>query len=154
MRTVGLFGMLGLVLLGGAAACGGGDQAGEQPAAGTDAAAPAAPAAGTPQLANVQLPAGVTQEMVQQGQQLYGTVCVACHGANGVGTPIAPALNDNQWINISGQNYDEMVQVITTGVLQPKQHPGPMPPKGGGTFNDEQVRALAAYVYALSHTNP
>jgi mono/diheme cytochrome c family protein len=25
-----------------------------------------------------------------------------------------------------------------------------MPPMGGGSFTDEQVRAIAAYVYALS----
>jgi mono/diheme cytochrome c family protein len=26
-----------------------------------------------------------------------------------------------------------------------------MPPKGGGSFDDQQVAAIAAYVYALSH---
>jgi len=96
------------------------------------------------------LPAGVTQEMVDEGQQAYGTTCTACHGANGIGTPVAPALNDNQWINISGQ-YPEIVQVITNGVPNPKEHSGAMPPRGGGNFSDEQIRALAAYVYALSH---
>ena len=80
----------------------------------------------------------------------YGTVCVACHAANGTGSAVAPALNDNQWINISGQ-YPEIVQVITNGVPVPKEHPGPMPPKGGGSFTDPQIRAIAAYVYALSH---
>ena len=103
-----------------------------------------------PQLANVTLPAGVTPAMVEQGQQNFA-LCAGCHGANGAGTPIAPALNDNQWLNISGNDFDELVQVITTGVPQPKQYPAGMPPKGGGAFTDEQVRALAAYVYALSH---
>lgn len=97
----------------------------------------------------VNLPAGVTQEMVDNGQQLYGTVCAACHGQAGAGGPIAPALNDAQWINISG-NYDDIVNVIHTGVPNPKQYPGAMPALGGGNFNEEQVRALAAYVLALS----
>lgn len=101
-------------------------------------------------LVATNLPAGVTQAMVDQGQQAYGTVCVACHGPNGTGSPAGPALNDNQWLNITGQ-YPEIVQVINNGVPNPKEHPGAMPPKGGGNFNDEQVRALAAYVYALSH---
>lgn len=95
-------------------------------------------------------PPGVTQAMVEQGAQQFGTVCSACHGAGGAGTPAAPELNDNQWINISG-SYEELVSVITTGVPNPKQYPGAMPPLGGGSFNEEQVRAIAAYVFALSH---
>lgn len=107
------------------------------------------PAAGA-RLVATNLPAGVTQEMVDQGQQSFGTVCSACHGANGTGTPAGPALNDNEWLNVTGQ-YPEIVTVINTGVPNPKQFPGAMPPKGGGNFTDEQVRAIAAYVYALSH---
>jgi mono/diheme cytochrome c family protein len=96
------------------------------------------------------LPAGVTQAMVDQGQDQYGTVCAACHGQNGTGSPAAPALNDTQWLNISGQ-YPEIVAIINDGVAAPKQYPGIMPPKGGGSFDDAQVRAIAAYVFALSH---
>ena len=95
------------------------------------------------------LPQGVTQEMVDQGQELFGTVCSACHGQNGVGSPAGPALNDGEWINISGQ-YPEIVTIINTGVQSPRQFPGMMPPKGGGAFDDQQVAAIAAYVYALS----
>lgn len=105
--------------------------------------------AGGARIVAANLPAGVTQAMVDEGQDLYGTVCVACHAAGGAGGPVAPALNDNRWINISGA-FPEIVAVINTGVPNPKEHPGPMPPKGGGSFTDEQVRALAAYVYALS----
>ncbi len=111
----------------------------------TQAPPPAAPA----DMA-AALPPGVTVDMVREGEQLFGTVCVACHGAGGTGTPLAPALNDDQWLNIDG-SYEGMVQVIQTGVNPPKQHPAPMPPMGGGNFNAEQVRSLAAYVYSLSH---
>lgn len=114
---------------------------------------PARPLAGgagasVPTLAS--LPSGVTQEMVEQGAELYGTVCSACHAAGGAGTPAAPALNDGTWLNISGE-YEEIVTVIRTGVASPVQFPAAMPPMGGGSFDDEQMRALAAYVYALSH---
>lgn len=95
------------------------------------------------------LPAGVTQAMVDEGQNLYGTVCVGCHGPAGAGSPAAPTLNDAQWINITGA-YPEIVTTITNGVPKPKQHPGAMPPRGGGSFDDAQVKALAAYVFALS----
>ncbi|HEX6039987.1 cytochrome c [Longimicrobium sp.] len=96
------------------------------------------------------LPGGVTQAMVDQGQDLYGTVCAACHGQGGAGSAAAPKLADNQWLNISGQ-YPEIVTLINNGVPAPKQYPGMMPPKGGGSFDDAQVRAIAAYVFALSH---
>ncbi|CAN5335498.1 hypothetical protein BH23GEM4_BH23GEM4_16790 [soil metagenome] len=98
-------------------------------------------------------PAGVDQAMVDQGQQLYGTVCVACHMPGGVGGPVAPALNDDEWIWIDG-SYPEIDRIIAAGVPQPREHPGAMPPLGGGSFDAEQVRALAAYVYALSNPAP
>lgn len=107
-------------------------------------------AGAVPQLAAGAAPAGVTQAMVEQGAQNYATVCTACHGAGGVGSPAAPALNDAEWLHISG-NYEEIVTIILNGVAQPKQYPGAMPPRGGGPFTDEQVRAIAAYVFALSH---
>jgi mono/diheme cytochrome c family protein len=96
------------------------------------------------------LPQGVTQAMVDEGQDQYGTVCAACHGQGGTGSAAAPALNDAAWLHISGQ-YPEIVTIINNGVANPKQYGGIMPPKGGGSFDDAQVRAIAAYVYALSH---
>jgi len=106
-------------------------------------------AAAVPTLA-AGAPAGVTQEMVEEGAQLFGTVCSACHGPGGAGTAAAPSLNDGQWVNISG-SFEDIDRIIHTGVPAPVEHPAPMPPLGGGSFNDEQVRALAAYVFALSH---
>lgn len=102
-----------------------------------------------PQLA-AGAPAGVTQAMVETGAQQFSTVCGACHGGGGVGTPAGPPLNDAQWLNISG-TYDEIVGIINSGVPNPKQYPAAMPPRGGGPFNEEQVRAIGAYVFALSH---
>jgi mono/diheme cytochrome c family protein len=96
------------------------------------------------------LPAGVTMQMVQQGRQLYGTVCVTCHGQDGAGTQFAPALDDAQWIDIGGE-FAQIVNVIRTGVLQPRQLPSPMPPMDAADFTNDRVRALAAYVYSLSH---
>jgi mono/diheme cytochrome c family protein len=95
-------------------------------------------------------PAGVTQAMVEDGSKLFANPCSACHGPAAAGTPAAPSLADAEWLNISG-SYDEIVQTIHTGVPKPKAHPGSMPPLGGGSFTDDQVRQLAAYVFALSH---
>lgn len=114
-------------------------------------ALPGAGPGGVPVLAAAAAPAGVSQEMVAQGAELYAGVCSACHGPGGAGTPAAPALDDDAWINVSG-SYDEIVTIIQTGVPAPREHPAPMPPLGGGSFNDEQVRAIAAYVFALSNS--
>lgn len=118
----------------------------------TAAAAPAAAApagqAAAPK-AQVTLPAGVTQAMVDEGKTVFGSSCFACHGQEGAGGPLAPKLADNQWLNIGG-SYDEIVQVVNNGVPQPKQHPAPMPPKGGAPLTDQQVRAVAAYVFSIS----
>jgi mono/diheme cytochrome c family protein len=95
-------------------------------------------------------PAQVTTASVEEGQRLYGTVCFACHGQNGVGTPAGPALVDTNWLNIDG-SFESIVAVIQNGVLQPRQYPGAMPPGGGGSFDAQQLEALAAYVFALSH---
>lgn len=105
--------------------------------------------AATPVIAT-SLPTGVTQEMVNEGQELFGTVCVACHGAGGAGSTIAPPLNDDDWLNVSGE-YEEIITIINNGVAQPVEYPAPMPPQGGGNFTDDEVQALGAYVYALSH---
>jgi mono/diheme cytochrome c family protein len=105
------------------------------------AAAPAVPAGAPPQ---------VTTASIEEGQRLYGTVCFACHGQNGIGTAAGPALNDTDWINIDG-SFASLVDVIRDGVMQPRQYPGAMPPGGGGSFDQQQLEALAAYVLALAH---
>lgn len=106
--------------------------------------------AGAARVVATNLPQGVTQEMVDEGQQLFGTVCSSCHGQNGVGSPAGPSLNDSGWIQIGGQ-FEEIVAVINNGVPTPREFPGVMPARGGGSFDEAQVRAIAAYVYALSH---
>lgn len=112
----------------------------------TKAAAPAPQAAPA---AQVQLPAGVTQAMVDEGKKIFDGACFACHGQGGAGGPLAPKLADKEWLNIDG-SYDAIVNVVSKGVPQPKQFPAPMPPKGGAAISDEQVRAVAAYVYSIS----
>ena len=82
--------------------------------------------------------------------QVAGGTCTACHGQDAKGTAVAPNLTDSQWLNGDG-SYDFIVKTVTTGVPKPKEHPAPMPPKGGATLTDDQVKAAAAYVYSLSH---
>ena len=109
--------------------------------------APTTPAAGgggapTPQ----QVALG---DSIFHGQVASGT-CTACHGQDAKGTAVAPDLTDATWLNGDG-SYQFIVTTVTNGVPKPKEHPAPMPPKGGATLSDDQVKAVAAYVYSLSH---
>lgn len=110
--------------------------------------APAAPAATTQTPG--PLPAGVTQDMIAQGQQIFTSTgnCYTCHGPDAKGTQLAPNLTDSEWLNITGK-YDEIVKTVHTGVPQPKQHPAPMPAMGGAQLSDDQVKQVAAYVWSL-----
>lgn len=111
----------------------------------------AAPPAAAPSLASVDLPEGVTQEMVEAGDEVFnrGSTCFSCHGAQGAGGPLAPALNDGEWLHIDG-SYEEILRIINEGVATPMQFPAPMPARGGAALTEEQVAQLAAYVYAIS----
>jgi cbb3-type cytochrome c oxidase subunit III len=86
--------------------------------------------------------------MVAAGQQTFATVCFACHGADAKGTQLAPNLTDAEWINTDG-TFDGIINVVKTGVLQPKNAPAPMPAMGGASLTDDQVRAVSAYVWSL-----
>lgn len=147
-QWTGLFAMVAMAAL---TACGG--DTGEEADAPADvpAAEPAAPAGNS--FASVQFPEGVTAEMATAGQALFNqTVCWTCHGQNGIGTPLGPPFTDQEWINIDG-SYDEIVRVIHEGVATPKQftNAGAMPAMGGAQLTEDQMRELAAYVFALSH---
>ena len=98
------------------------------------------------------LPGGITPELVEEGRKIFtgSGVCFSCHGQNGEGTPLAPSLTDGEWIHIDG-SYDAIAKLVNTGVPQPEQHAVPMPPGGGGGITADQVRAVAAYVWTLSH---
>ncbi len=52
-------------------------------------------------------------ELLAQGVTLYAQECVACHGADGLGTSLAPALNDPQ---VRAKSEDELRRIILYGV--------------------------------------
>lgn len=98
-------------------------------------------------------PEGATDEMVAQGAQVFAGkgLCMTCHGPQAQGTPLAPNLTDDEWINIPDPSWDNIQQVVRNGVPTPQQHPSPMPPMGGAQLSDEEIQAVSAYVYSLSH---
>jgi len=105
--------------------------------------------------ASLPVPPGATAEMVALGDRVYhgqvgGAPCVACHGDNGQGTPLGPALTGKKWLWSDG-SYSGIKKAITDGVSQPKEYRSPMPPMGGAQLTPAQVSAVAAYVWSLSH---
>lgn len=99
------------------------------------------------------LPPGVTAKMVADGATFFkgAGLCSACHGPDAKGVPgLGPDLNDTKWLHSKG-TYDELVKGIMAGVTAEKSTTGMiMPPKGGSALTDEQVKAVAAYVWSLS----
>jgi cytochrome c5 len=137
---------VGLVAL---LACGGGGSAQQEADEGT--AMPGGQEAAQQQ--EVQLPEGVTMEMVNQGRDIYGGagLCHYCHGAEGGGMPGTGAnLTDSEWIHSDG-SYEGIIQTVMNGVDASVSSSGTaMAPKGGSGISDDQVKAVAAYVYTLS----
>jgi mono/diheme cytochrome c family protein len=113
---------------------------------------PATGAPGAP-VTTAALPPGITAEMVQQGRDIFHGqgICFTCHGQNGVGGPLGPAMNDGEWIWLTGgADFEQLLGIIRTGVSQPREYPAPMPPMGGANLNEDQLRAVGAYVWSLN----
>jgi glucose/arabinose dehydrogenase/mono/diheme cytochrome c family protein len=146
-----------VVYVGGAV--GGGAKAAPCPGASAPAGpiveAAAKPPEGTNPDAGLSVPPGATAEMVALGDRVYhgqvgGASCAGCHGGDGKGSPLGPDLTDQKWLWSDG-SYPGIAKTITDGVMQPKEYRSPMPPMGGAQLTGDQVSAVAAYVWALSH---
>ena len=109
--------------------------------------------AAAPAVAQEKLPAGVTPAMIAKGKTIFTStgLCFACHGMDAKGM-VGPSLVDPTWIHGKG-TYPEIVQIVTTGipVAETKTGKGAMPPKGGSQISEDDVKAVAAYVWSLSH---
>ena len=153
--------MFALVFAFGLSACGGdanGNSADEAVAKSVDAATEAVDAANDAVAEAVEtieqeLPEGVTVEMVEQGKAVYGGagICSSCHGPAGAGIPSLGAdLTDSEWLHSDG-SYDGVSKTVMEGVTAQASSTGvPMPAKGGTNISDDDVKAVAAYVWTLS----
>lgn len=103
------------------------------------------------------LPSTITAVAIKTGENLFnGGSCAKCHGQGGKDGTYGPNLTDTKWLQISGK-YDELVRLITRGVPAAEQKSAAsnpqfaMRPRGGMGYSDEQIQAVAAYVWSLSH---
>ena len=84
--------------------------------------------------------------MAKAAEPLFKTTCAACHGAQGQGNPMlgAPRLSDSIWLH--GGTLADIEKSIHDG------RQGHMP-AWGSRLDKEQIQAVAAYVYHLSHSD-
>jgi glucose/arabinose dehydrogenase/mono/diheme cytochrome c family protein len=124
--------------------------------AGAIVEAPAGPPEGThADVSPSAVPPGATPEMVALGGRIYrgevgGAACTGCHGDKGQGSPLGPNLTGNKWLWSDG-SVAGIAKTITDGVPQPKNYRSPMPAMGGAQLTDDQVSAVAAYVWSIGH---
>lgn len=98
--------------------------------------------------------AAITPQMIALGDSIFegqaaGGICFTCHGPDAKGGPLGPDLTDQQWLNGDG-SLTFIATAVRSGIAQPKQFPSPMP-AFGATLDEQRIRAVAAYVYSLSH---
>jgi mono/diheme cytochrome c family protein len=91
-------------------------------------------------------PIEITPELIAQGQWLFNITCSQCHGTNGYGTSIAPALNNQTFLS---ETPDVAIQqIIEMGV------PDTVMPAWGGWLSETDITSLVAYLRSLEPTAP
>ena len=78
-------------------------------------------------------------------------MCFTCHGQNGKGVPgLGPHPPDAIWLPGFG-TITFLPTKNTPGVITPNPRAAVMPRGGGPALTADQVKAVAVYVYSLSH---
>jgi mono/diheme cytochrome c family protein len=100
-----------------------------------------------------RLPAGMTVALIREGDSLFRGKggCVACHGPDGGGMP-ASGSGITSGLHFVPADWGLLDSLIRTGVPEPTARtPVAMPARGAqSNLTDEEVRRIAAYVWAIS----
>jgi mono/diheme cytochrome c family protein len=97
----------------------------------------------------LSLPFFTASALAQDGGQLYGLYCSACHGADGAGATggAFPPLADSAWVN---GDPDRAIKIVLHGMHGPitvagKSYNLAMPPQGA-MLPDDQIAAILTHV--------
>jgi putative heme-binding domain-containing protein len=87
----------------------------------------------------------VTAQRVDEGRQIYNRACTACHGADGAGGEMGPALG------VPARRYAQasdaqIFDAIKNGIA------GTQMPRFAGRLSDDDISKVAAYIRALRGT--
>jgi mono/diheme cytochrome c family protein len=91
-------------------------------------------------------PIDMSPAAIATGNKLYSLLCAQCHGTQGFGTRLAPALNSKTFLQ---QTLDSAIQQIISNGVQ-----GTSMPAWGGRLNDADIAAITAYLRSLEPTAP
>ncbi len=91
-------------------------------------------------------PLDMSPQAVASGQRLFDLLCTQCHGIDGYGSPIAPALNNQTFLS---QTPDAAIQAIIAGGVS-----GTVMPSWSGYLTDADIAAITAYLRSLAATAP
>jgi mono/diheme cytochrome c family protein len=100
-----------------------------------------------------QRPPGVTDSAIAWGKALFhgSANCSACHGEGGRGTGYGPNITGALWLHGPG-TYESLIEQVKHGVPASRSATGQaMPMRGWTTMSDDDVKAVAAYVWSISH---
>lgn len=96
----------------------------------------------------------ITEEMLRQGAMLLAEgTCSRCHSRDASGTNLGPDLTDDEWLHGDG-SLEAIRSIVVSGVgkneIKDPSRRQPMEPMGQMMLDDNQIDALAAYVWSLS----
>jgi mono/diheme cytochrome c family protein len=106
-----------------------------------------------PQAAAAQPAEGISEEKIALGKKLYsaGAGCAVCHGKLAKGVPgMTSDLTDGVWKYAEQGTYEAVVAVIMSGLSKEQTGKMVMPSKDAKKLTDEQIEALAAYLWSLN----
>lgn len=90
-------------------------------------------------------------DYITEGQELFKTNCVTCHGDNGKGG-IGPNLTDTHWINIQEKSlFKNVFWMLENG--SPK-NPTMRPFIKEGTISGRDAEKIASFVYHINQEKP
>ncbi len=99
------------------------------------------------------LPSGMTLQTIVQGDSIYHGKgnCSACHGTEAEGLPAA-GDGFTAGLTFAQPNWQSIDSLIDMGIPDAlTRSPIQMPPRGGRSdLSDDEVRRVAAYVWAIS----
>jgi len=91
-------------------------------------------------------PIDMSPEAIARGERVFDITCASCHGTDGYGSPMAPALNNALFLDNTADA--QIRQIIAMGV------PGTIMPAWSSRFSDAQINDVIAYLRSLAPDAP
>lgn len=89
-----------------------------------------------PQAEGLDVP--LSPELIASGNKLFNVACKSCHGVDGYGSPMAPAVNNQIFL---AETPDAAIYQIIAGGI-----PGTMMPAWGNRLDDQEIQSLVAFL--------